>query len=158
NPKIQEDRLNERDAFPRWSRRSFLGAAVLGSGGAALVAQETWQSKTPAPKPAEGPFRFTCAPVLTSPAPDGVTVIWATSDTATGWVEYGETEKLGRLARGSRQGLLPYVERIMKIRIEGLEPGVRYHYRVRSEQTSYDWHKGILRDARNALASEVYSF
>ncbi len=136
------------------SRRGFVAAAAaMGTAGIALAAQQE-----SAKAAADGKFRLLCAPVLTNPAPDAVTVLWATSDMATGWVEYGETESLGQVARGMDQGLMPYERRYMKIRVGGLKPGTRYYYRVCSEHTTYDWHQGIARDHDGAARSELASF
>lgn len=140
------------------SRRGLLASALAGTGACTAAAQEIWQSKTQTSQPMDSPFRLISPPVLTNPAPDGVTVIWAANATATGWVEYGPTEQLGRRADGGDQGLLPYTESVLKVRLEGLEPGTRYYYRVCTEHTTFDWGKGIRRASDEPAASEVYSF
>ncbi len=151
--------MNQPMNDPGISRRGFIAAAaVAGSARLGVAAEPIWQSTIKTTKPFERPFRLLCAPVLTNPAPDAVTVMWAANAPATGWVEYGETEQLGQLARGWDQGLLPFEDRYMKIRLQGLKPGTRYFYRVRSEYTVYDWHKGILCDTEPAAVSEIYSF
>lgn len=134
------------------SRRGFVAAAAaLGVGGAVLAGQEN-------ATPSDDAFRLLCAPVLTNPAPDAVTIIWATSAPATAWVEYGESESLGQIASGSEQGLLPFEQRHMKIRLTGLRPGTRYYYRVCAEHTTYDWRAGIKRDAEHAARTPIASF
>ncbi len=106
-------------------RRDFLKASSLtaffaGVGGTpGLLAQAA---------PVE--FAFASPPVLQNPAPDGMTVVWAVTGLATGWVEYGETEALGRRSDGSRHGLIPLDERVLQIRLPGLKPGTKYFYRV----------------------------
>jgi acid phosphatase type 7 len=140
------------------SRRGLFTAAIAGSSSYALAADPIWQSTIDTTKPFERPFRLLCAPVLTNPAPDAMTVLWATNAPATGCVEFGETEKLGQIARGWNLGLLPFEQRYMKIRVEGLKPGTKYFYRARAEYTHYDWHKGILCDTEPDAFSEIYSF
>lgn len=141
------------------SRRGFIAAAaVAGTARLGVAAEPIWQSTIKTTREFERPFRLLCAPVLTNPAPDGVTVIWAANAPSTGWVEYGETEQLGQQARGWDRGLLPFEDRYMKIRLQGLKPGTRYFYRVRAEYTVYDWHKGILCDTEPAAISEIFSF
>lgn len=140
------------------SRRSLLASALAAPAGYALGADPLWQSSVSTEQPFERPFRLLCAPVLTNPAPDGVTVMWATNAPSTGLVEYGETRELGQIAYGGDQGLRPFVPRHMKIRIEGLKPGTRYYYRVRSDYTYYEWKKGVVRDSEPPAISEIYSF
>jgi acid phosphatase type 7 len=140
------------------SRRGLLAAAIAAPAGYAAGAEPLWQSKVSTAKPFDRPFRLLCAPVLTNPAPDGVTVLWATNAPSTGWVEYGETEKLGQTARGIVEGLAPFVERHMKIRIEGLKPGTKYFYRIHADYTFYEWTTGVTKNAEPAAVSEIYSF
>jgi hypothetical protein len=140
------------------SRRSLLAAAIAAPAGYAAAADPIWQSKVSTARPFDHPFRLLCAPVLTNPRPDAVTVMWACNAPSTGWVEYGETEELGQKAIGVVQGLAPFVERHMKIRVEGLKPGTRYFYRVRSDYTYYEWKKGVVKDSESPAISEVYSF
>lgn len=129
------------------SRRSFLaGTGVLAGG---LTCAE-------AADPAE--FRLLSAPVLTNPTPDAVTAMWATSAPATGWVEYGETERLGTRAGGDDQGLLPYDERAFKVRLTGLKPGARYFYRVHAVRVDFRGPYDIRRLEKDSAASRVYSF
>jgi phosphodiesterase/alkaline phosphatase D-like protein len=129
--------LNPQMNKAKFSRRGLLAAAIAAPAGYAAAAEPLWQSKISTAKPFDRPFRMLCAPVLTNPAPDGVTVLWATNAPSTGFVEYGETEKLGQTARGIVEGLAPFVERHMKIRIDGLKPGTKYFYRVHADYTFY---------------------
>lgn len=136
------------------SRRSFLTNSTLLAGGGALattcaLAQDTTATDTPE-------FRQLCAPVLTNPAPDAITILWATSGPATGWVEYGETPELGQRAIHSENGLLPFDERCFKVRLHGLKPGTRYHYRVKSVRVDFKNAYKIVREEE--VSSEVLSF
>lgn len=142
----------------KFSRRGLLAAAIAAPAGYAAGAQPLWQSGITTKKPLDGPFRLLCAPVLTNPAPDAVTVMWATSGPSTGWVEYGESEELGQKALGINQGLAPFVERHMKIRIEGLKPGTKYFYRVHSDYTYYEWKSGVVKNTEPPAVSDIYNF
>ncbi len=106
------------------NRRSFLTRAALFAGASSLPVGAIAAEAQPAT------FRLLSDPVVTNPAPDGVSVLWATNGPATGWVEYGETPNLGLRAGGSDEGLFPFDERTFKVRLESLKPGTRYFYRV----------------------------
>src|SRR3990172_2436943 len=94
-------------------RREFLKAtalATLASGAQAshLLAQEN----TSEPKSSPSPQFAVAPPVLQNVSATGVTVCWSVSGPATGWIEFGETEALGRLARGEVNGLLLFDPRV----------------------------------------------
>jgi hypothetical protein len=84
------------------------------------------------PKLASSPWPapFDSPPVLQNPGHDGVTVTVAVNAPCTAWVEYGLTEKLDQRADGARHGMVPFSGRVHSIRLSGLKPGARYHYRV----------------------------
>jgi acid phosphatase type 7 len=75
-------------------------------------------------------------PYLQLPTPTGMTIMWETKDKAPGRVEYGTTRDLGKVEASEKETALH------ELRLEGLEPGTRYYYRVRT----------------NDLASGIYSF
>lgn len=129
------------------SRRSLLAAGVFAGAGIS-----TWGAEP------EGDFRFLSDPVLTNPTADAVTCLWATSAPATGWVEYGETEKLGSRASGDEHGLMPYDERVFKVRITGLKPGTRYYYRVHAVRVDFRGAYDIRRSKTEIVESRVHSF
>ena len=84
---------------------------------------------TPAPEtPPTG--SAVSAPVLQNPTGDGITVVWAVNGSCTGWVEYGETNTLGQTAYGSVDGLKPFDDKAIKVRVTGLKPGTTYFYRA----------------------------
>ncbi|WP_075089367.1 FN3 domain-containing metallophosphoesterase family protein [Verrucomicrobium spinosum] len=89
------------------------------------------------PAPEAAPFGFASAPVLTHPAEDAVSILWATNGFGSGWIEYGETAALGQKAGGADGGLMPYDERTFKIRLQGLKPGTTYHYRVGASPVNF---------------------
>lgn len=129
------------------NRRSFLASSGILAAGLGAV-----QAADPVA------FRLLSDPVLTNPAPDGVSVLWATSHPATGWVEYGETEKLGSKAAGDHQGLLPYDERAFKVRVADLKPGTKYFYRVHALRVDFRGPYDIRPMKDEAVASDVHTF
>lgn len=129
------------------NRRSFLAASGVVAGGLGI---------TRAADPVA--FNFLSDPVLTNPSSDSVSVLWATSAPATGWVEYGETEKLGAKAGGDDQGLLPYDERAFKVRVSGLKPGTKYFYRIHAVRVDFRGPYDIRRSKTEAVESKVFSF
>ena len=80
--------------------------------------------------PPAGPPDLYIAPYLQNVTPDGITVMWETTEPVAGVVEYGRNGSLDRQARESGQN------KIHEIRIGGLEPGETYDYRVRYAQTT----------------------
>ena len=138
-------------------RRQFLSALALSGVGLAgsgsllslagtAVAQET----------AESPL-VDSPPVLQCPTENGVTVVWAVTRGATGWVEYGtEKDKLDQTAFGPKFGHRPHHERFLQIRVDGLEPNKRYYYRTAT--ASFHFKNGYNFDRGNPIFSETYSF
>lgn len=127
---------------------SSLTAVLAGAGGASsLVAADA---------PAPAAFGFASPPVLQNPTPDGMTVVWAVSGLATGWVEYGETEALGQRSESGAHGLLALDARLFKARLTGLRPGTKYFYRVHAcpidFKNAYNIHRG------DVIASPIRQF
>lgn len=136
-------------------RRTFFHTAGQALTGAALL--PSLATATAAPNAlTPQPFAFASAPVLMNPTPDGVSIVCAVNAPATGWVEYGETEALGQRCDGAAEGFLPYEEKALRFRLEGLKPGKTYFYRVHAVavrfETAYKVHRGA------GIASEVRSF
>lgn len=77
---------------------------------------------------------FRTEPYLQNPVGGGITVSWLTHVPVYSWVEYGtDTTQLQR-ARTIVNGQVVCNNCIHKIRLEGLTPGVRYYYRVCSQE------------------------
>ena len=107
-------------------RRDFVQSMMLG--GAALPLLSPAQAPTPAPAPAPAAAAAGTPPVVTAPGPDRMTVLWAVSSYARGWVEYGETDQLGQRADGEAgPGFIARGDRVLRVRLSGLRPGTRYH-------------------------------
>jgi len=86
-----------------------------------------------------------------------MTVMWLTDKKCTGWVEYGADKTLGQRAISSHDGLVDAYTTIHEVRITGLKPGMRYSYRVVSEEIL---EFGPYYDKKFSLPfrSEVFSF
>lgn len=137
-------------------RRTFFHTATQAITGAALLPQSVTTATAAATSSAPQPLAFASAPVLMNPTPDGVSIVCAINAPATGWVEYGETEALGQRCDGAAEGFLPYENKALRFRLEGLKPGKQYFYRVHAVaihfQTAYKATRGA------AIASGVRSF
>jgi acid phosphatase type 7 len=137
------------------NRRTFLKTTAVATA-VGLTLEDTFGQKSTTPKPPPSPLAAITPPVLQAVSENAVTVAWSVSAPATGWIEYGETETLGRVARGGAAGLLPYDPRVLRIRLTGLVPGRRYYYRVHTApvefKTAYDIRRG------EAVAGPVYAF
>lgn len=100
-------------------------------------------------------FRLVGAPVVQGVSASAVSIAWGVNDTSTGWVEYGETEALGRLAAPEGHGLKPLDAVVHRVRLEGLTPGTKYFYRTVSVPIAflgaYDIRRG--RPFESGLAS-----
>ncbi len=108
------------------NRRLFLGGFAAGATGIFATSQLSGAAETPAQKPlVDSP------PVLQCPSDEGITVVWAVGEPATGWVEFGlDADKLDQIADGVTLALKPYDERFLRIRLNGLKPETRYYYRT----------------------------
>ncbi|MDR0336870.1 MAG: metallophosphoesterase [Planctomycetaceae bacterium] len=96
-------------------------------------------------------------PVLQCPSETGMTVVWAVGIPATGWVEFGtEKGKLDQIASGEKNGLLPYHDRFLQIRLSGLKPNTRYFYRTAT--ASFKYINAYKFERGEPEYSNVYSF
>ncbi|MDR2980925.1 MAG: metallophosphoesterase [Puniceicoccales bacterium] len=68
-------------------------------------------------------------PAVFAPTKNSITVVWTLNSPALVWVEYGETEQLGKVAGSDAYGYVPHDERVVKVRLQGLKPGTRYYWR-----------------------------
>ncbi|UKJ07577.1 purple acid phosphatase family protein [Solitalea lacus] len=82
----------------------------------------------------EEQFNFLTAPYLQSPTSTSITLMWLTNKKAFSWVEYGENNTLDKKAYSSHDGLVDANCRLYKIKLEHLEPGKEYHYRIVSKE------------------------
>ncbi len=152
------------------SRRGFFGAAagagslliagtVAGAGGqtpAKLPEVETNPEVTDKKQLAALNDIAESFPFLENPTPDGMTVVWSIKRSGTGYVEWGETKKLGHIARNSVNGLFELDDRFLSARITGLKPGTTYYYRTVSIGMDFPNYGKLL--SGNNVYSEIYSF
>lgn len=98
---------------------------------------------------------FRTKPYLQNPVGNGVTVMWETTVPAYCWVEYGmDTTQLKR-ARTIVDGQVVCNNYLHKIRIDGLQPGQKYYYRVSSqEMLLYQAYKKVFGNTAQSSFSE----
>ena len=95
-------------------------------------------------------------PVLQHPSATAVTVIWAVSAPATGWVEYGPTPELGRRAELPVYGLNPYDHASCRRGSRGLRRGSGVFYRVVCVPVDFKGPYKIVRG--EAVIGEIQEF
>jgi predicted phosphodiesterase len=96
------------------------------------------------------------APYLQNPTSAGVTILWRTAAPAYGWVEYGETAKLGKKQDLVVDGLRAAYTQDHRVRLTGLAAGKTYFYRVGYRIIdSFGAYKTVLEEPR---FSPVYQF
>lgn len=97
------------------------------------------RAKAPAPTPTPIPkiavsakeAGITVEPYLQNPTPaGGVTIMWQTAQPAYGWVEFGESEKLGQKQDLVVDGLREANTVTHSVQLSGLKPGRKYYYRI----------------------------
>ena len=105
----------------------------------------------------EGSFDFAVGPYLQAPSPTSMTVVWLMNkQDSLGWVEYGEGGAFNRKATSSQSGLIDADDHVHKIKLENLEPGTRYTYRVAAtEITQFGAYKVDFGETKR---STEYSF
>ena len=77
---------------------------------------------------------FASKPYLQNPVNGGITVMWETTVPAYSWVEYGTDKENLKRARLLVDGQVICNNDLHKIRLEGLQPGQKYYYRVCSTE------------------------
>ena len=98
---------------------------------------------------------FRMKPYLQNPVGNGITVMWETTVPAYCWVEYGtDTTQLKR-ARTIVDGQVVCNNYLHKIRIDGLQPGQKYYYRVCSQEILlYQAYKKMFGNTAQSAFSE----
>ena len=98
---------------------------------------------------------FRMKPYLQNPVGNGITVMWETTVPAYCWVEYGtDTTQLKR-ARTIVDGQVVCNNYLHKIRIDGLQPGQKYYYRVCSQEILlYQAYKKVFGNMAQSAFSE----
>ena len=68
--------------------------------------------------------------MVQNPTETSFCVSWAVGGTATGWVEWGTTKELGKIAKPAHHGLMGMSEQALSARITGIPVGSEIFYRV----------------------------
>ena len=77
---------------------------------------------------------FRTEPYLQNPVGNGITVMWQTTVPTYSWVEYGTDSTQLQRARTIMDGQAVCNNKLHKIRLDGLQPGQKYYYRVCSQE------------------------
>ena len=137
-------------------RRTFFGSiAAAGLGGATLLTHNAYSNDASTQAPELNSFAASY-PVLQNVTETSASVAWSLNVPSTGWVEWGPTPSLGKIARNSEFGLNPFETDFLSARITGLAPNTTYYYRAAtcsfSYKTAYD------KAASEPQYSDVFSF
>ena len=99
---------------------------------------------------------FLTKPYLQNPVNNGMTIMWETTTPTYSWVEYGtDTLHLNR-KRLIIDGQAEFNESIHQIRLDNLEPGQTYYYRVCSQEILQ--YKAYSKKFGNIAQSDFYTF
>jgi predicted phosphodiesterase len=101
-------------------------------------------------------FQFLTEPYLQFPGDDTMTIVWITNRNCFSWVEFGENTDLSQTAITNIDGLNQANNRIHKIRLEKLKPGVRYAYKVCSKEIIK--YSPYLAKYGKTIESRIYHF
>ena len=96
----------------------------------ALCAAPAARAEPQTPAPVQVDPAFAVPPYLQDLGTNHVTVMWWSATPAYGWVEYGETQMLGKKADTVSEGLREVNVRRHAVRLPRLVPGTRYWYRT----------------------------
>ena len=144
---MNKDGLDRRTFFGTITAAGLGGATLLTS--SSLVADEPIQSSESK--------RFAASyPVLQNVTENSASVAWALNVPSTGWVEWGPTPALGKVARNSEFGLNPFESDFLSARIIGLAPNTTYYYRTAT--CSFTYRTAYDKTASEPQYSDVYSF
>jgi predicted phosphodiesterase len=106
--------------------------------------------------PSHWKFKFLTQPYLQNPTENSITVMWLVSKNAYSYIEYGETESLGEIAKSVNNGLVEANNTLNKITINGLKPNTKYYYRAVSKKIS-KFHPYEIKFGKT-ISSEIFSF
>ena len=99
---------------------------------------------------------FRTMPYLQNPIGNGITIMWQTTVPVYSWVEYGTDKEHLQRARTIVDGQVICNDINNKIRINGLEPGQTYYYRICSREIlDYQAYKKVFGET---AVSDFYTF
>jgi predicted phosphodiesterase len=142
------------------TRRSFITKSIAGVTGAMVasaVPLSAFAENTESDfLPIGDSHSFLTKPYLQAPSINGLTIMWLTNLKCLNWVEFGETEKLGKKAQQTTNGMLNTHSKINCVLLKGLKPNTKYFYKVFSKQiVEFQPYKMTFGDI---ISSEIYSF
>ncbi|MEO5916319.1 MAG: metallophosphoesterase [Luteolibacter sp.] len=123
------------NSSPLVKRRGFIGTvagglvAGVGRVASAQQAGNTVVSEVPT---SPGPLMRTPA-VLMAPRHDGVEVVWAVSKLSRGKVEWKNDSGGSGVAGADHFGFVPQGDEILRVRLDGMQPGTTYQIRAITE-------------------------
>ena len=102
--------------------------------------------------------RFLTQPYLQNMSATGVTIMWLADDNTgmTGWVELRRKGQAYQKYVAADRGLIVAYDKINKVRIDGLEPGTEYAYRVADVAIGDITNTGLTYG--DTIYSDVYKF
>lgn len=135
------------------SRRGFLAA------GGSLAVSTLVAGEEPTSKPDSAAKLIVSEPMLQNPAPTSMGVAFAVSAMANGFVEVSERADM-KDARKVKCGgfrVTDMNDKVMLVRLTGLKPATRYHYRIGADRIHYGGGYK-MRVTGTELNERVYSF
>src|SRR5690606_27669895 len=73
-------------------------------------------------------------PYLQNVSPTEATIIWVTNKNSVGWIEYGDRNHLNKKFFNYQNGLVMANNRVHKITLSGIKPGLTHRYRIVSTE------------------------
>lgn len=114
-------------------RRNFLnhlaGGAVIGT---VAAADRALAKPSPTVPPLDGPL-FTTPVSMLAPRADGVELACGITRLARGWAEWKTADGASGRAAEDGHGFVPQGDRMLRVRIDGLQPGTEYAVRLVAE-------------------------
>lgn len=99
---------------------------------------------------------FRTKPYLQNPTNGGMTIMWETTIPTYSWVEYGRDTAHLEMVRPLVDGQAEFTKSIHKVRLDKLQPGERYWYRVCSQEILF--YGGYHKTFGNTAKSPLYTF
>lgn len=141
-------------------RRHFIVALGATTAAAFLPGIDAQAADAPAPRPVPAGMPLPDAATLHFHGDDAAVVTWGFKHrVCTGCVEYGETEKLGKVAKIGRFGMSQFDEEVLAVPLRNLIPGKTVFYRTLTVPLEFGPGVYMHKIKRGeAIASPVRSF
>ncbi|MET0244872.1 MAG: metallophosphoesterase family protein, partial [Flavitalea sp.] len=106
--------------------------------------------------PEEIKFAFQTKPYLQNPGKDAITITWLTNKPAHSWIEYWPEGSSQKKSETIASGLVMANNTLNKIRVENLEPGKKYSYKILSKEIiTFEAYKKVFGET---LISDEFQF